>query len=176
MTALKGNKHIVVGSLLFLALVSFVFALPFIPQSTSKLIKPSFLESIETQHALVFFGFQGCSDACPTALAKLSHLKNTQGSTDAQLVFVDIDTNSSQQRAEAFAKTFHHSFIAYHLDNETQSGIDNLFGLKHDQTGAQITHQGKTYLLTKKNQEWLVSKVYNPKSFSINDIRRELNK
>ncbi|MGF1695151.1 SCO family protein [Vibrio lamellibrachiae] len=176
MTALRGKKQIIVGGGLFLALVSFVFALPFIPQSTIKIIKPSFLESIETQHALVFFGFQGCSDACPTALAELSHLKNLQGSTDPQLIFVDIDANSNQQRAEAFAKTFHHSFIAYHLDNETQSDIDNLFGLKHNQTGTQITHQGKTYLLTKKNQEWLVSKVYNPKSFSIDDIRRELNK
>lgn len=91
-----------------------------------------------------------------------------------QVIFVDIDTNSSASDASSFAKQFHPSFIGLHIPYDELSEVSGKFGLNIKQEGNQITHLGKTYLLRRKADEWSLVKIYNPNSFSVETLQKEL--
>ena len=170
------NSKIVLSLLLWLLLIGFIALIPWIPFSVDKKVNAAFLENITPKKAIVFFGFQGCDNTCPTTLMLLANLvESDKGLAElAQIIFIDVDVNSSSEAADRFAKMFHASFIGYH---PTKNEIDILiaeFGLNVKQKGTQISHQGRTYQLEKKSGQWWLTKVYNPNTFSVESLKINL--
>lgn len=164
------------GLTLWLALIFFIFAMPFVPLSLDKKMDVSFLQHVDSENALVFFGFQGCSNVCPVTLSTLSQLLTIQEDTSKwpQVIFVDIDIHSDTQQASKFAKQFHPSFIGMHLAPQEITKISAKFGLNIKQKNSQISHLGKTYLLRRIAKDWRLVKIYNAKNLSINNLNNQL--
>jgi len=161
---------------MWLALIAFIFAIPFIPLTLNEELDVSFLDQKGNESALVFFGFQGCSDVCPMTLSTLRQLIDSQQNSSQwpQVVFVDIDVNSNSLAASNFAKQFHSSFVGLHMPFEQLTDISAQFGLNIKQKENQILHLGKTYLLRRKNKVWSLVKIYNPNSISVKTLQNEL--
>jgi len=173
---LKGKYKEFIGLILWCVLLTFIFYIPFMPQALEKKLKASFLAQDGNESALVFFGFRGCSNVCPMTLSKLSQLINSQKNSSLwpQVIFVDIDANSSSAQASVFAKQFHTSFVGLHISTEELTSISGKFGLNIKQQNNNISHLGKTYLLKRKTNEWKLVKIYNPNSLSIKSLQSEL--
>jgi len=165
-----------IGLVLWLVLLVFIFYIPFMPLALNKELKVSFLEQYGNENALVFFGFRGCSNVCPMTLSILSQLMNSQKNISLwpQVIFVDIDANSDSAQASDFAKQFHSSFVGLHISPEELTKISSKFGLNIQQQQNQISHQGKTYLLRRKANNWNLVKIYNPNSFTVKTLQNEL--
>jgi len=164
------------GMGLWLILIAFIFSIPFIPSNPNKDLDVTFLDNHGNKNALVFFGFRGCSDICPTTLSVLSQLLNSQQNPSLwpQVVFVDIDATSNSAQASDYAKQYHPSFVGLHIPEEKISKISSQFGLNIKQQDNQILHIGKTYLLRRETDIWTLVKTYNPNGFSVTTLKNEL--
>lgn len=165
-----------IGFALWFLLIIFIFSIPFMPLVLDKKLDASFLDQEGNENALIFFGFRGCSDVCPMTLTILRQLFDSQENSSLwpQVVFVDIDASSNSAEASSFAKQFHASFIGLHIPSEELGEISNKFGLNIKQEGNQISHLGKIYLLQRKVNDWRLVKIYNPNSFSVETLQKEL--
>ena len=172
----KKKYKVSIGFALWFLLIIFIFSIPLMPLVLDKKLDASFLDQEGNENALVFFGFRGCSDVCPMTLMILRQLFDSQENFSLwpQVVFVDIDANSNSAEASSFAKQFHPSFIGLHIPTEELSDVSNKFGLNIKQEGNQISHLGKTYLLQRKVNDWKLVKIYNPNSFSVETLQKEL--
>lgn len=164
------------GLFLWLILLIFIFSVPFIPLVLDKELNVGFLEQQGNDNALVFFGFTGCKNVCPLTMAKLRQLLDSQQNSALwpQVLFVDIDENSTTEQAAKFAQQFHPAFAGLHIESEQLKKMSAMFGLNIKQQKDQIVHMGKTYLLQRKAQQWRLVKVYNANSFSVKTLQKEL--
>jgi len=165
-----------IGLALWLLLIAVILSIPFMSLTLDKELNVSFLNHEGNDTALVFFGFRGCSDICPMTLSIFRQLFDTPTNISKlpQVFFVDIDTQSNANEALNFAKKFHSSFIGLHISSKELIEFSGKFGLNIKQQGNKISHLGKTYLLRRKENEWRLLKVYNPNSFSVQTLKKEL--
>ncbi len=164
------------GAFLLLLAICLTFIIPTLSLSTSKPIDVPFLAGTDAKNALVFFGFAGCSNTCPTSLAVLrdASLAASDNQNSLAVVFVDIDRNSSPVKAASYAKQFHPKFIGVNPSFTEMEKLSADFGLNFQQVGDKIEHRGRTYLLTKLEQRWYLVKSYNPGQFDSEMIEKEL--
>ncbi|AWL12481.1 Putative copper-binding protein [Saliniradius amylolyticus] len=169
------------GLTVLAVLVGIIFSIPLLPMQSQNAVSHEMLNDIDRRHAIVFFGFTGCKDVCPTSLAvlrKVLALQKTKPDTPTPaVIFVDIDANSNQRLAERYAKQFDERFIGYHANEQELAKLSQLFGLNISQKGEQINHRGRTYLLEKRNGRWWVDYAINPQGLTadglINELRQE---
>ena len=178
-------KHIW-GLFLLCLLIGFVLVIPLIPLSVEKKIpEPVFAKLDPTQlsanqlspeHALVFFGFRGCSDICPTTLMVLADLLNNEPLPVnwPQVIFVDVGKDSNAVMADRYAKQFHKNFIGVYPSAAELATLSGLFGLNIREVGNQIIHQGRTYLLQKRDNNWWLTTSYNPDNFSVETLAKKI--
>ncbi len=164
------------GAFLLLLVISLTFIIPTISLSTSKPVDVPFLAGTDAKNALVFFGFPGCSDICPASLAVLrdASFAASDNHNSLAVVFVDIDRNSSPVQAANYAKLFHPKFIGVKPSFTEMQQLSADFGLNFQQVDDKIEHRGRTYLLTKSEQQWYLVKSYNPGQFDSEMIEKEL--
>lgn len=175
MAKLSGNK-VILSLVLWLMLIGFIALMPWLPFSLDKKINVSFLDNIAPNKAIVFFGFPACDNICPTTLMVLADLldANKNIAADTQVIFIDIDSNSNGEAADSFAKLFHISFLGFHPTTDELNILKAEFGLNVKQKADQIRHQGRTYQLQKTEQQWWLTKVYNPNTFSVETLAENL--
>ncbi len=164
-----------IGISLWLMLMIFIFSLSFVPLALDKQVNVFFLDNSGNEHALVFFGFRGCSNVCPMTLLTMKQFLDSQKSTEQwpQIIFIDVDVSSDTKQASEFAKQFHSSFVGLHLPPEKLKNISTLFGLNIKQQNSHISHLGKTYLLRREVNRWALVKVYTPNSLSVEALKNE---
>ncbi|MEJ2045841.1 MAG: SCO family protein [Reinekea sp.] len=164
------------GVFLFLLAISLTFIIPTISLSINKPVDVPFLADTDAKNALVFFGFPGCGDICPTSLLTLRDVSFATSANHISLavVFVDIDRNSSSAQADNYAKQFHPEFIGVKPSSTEMQQFNADFGLNFQQVGDKIEHRGRTYLLRKLEQQWYLVKSYNPGQFDSEMIEKEL--
>jgi len=170
------NSKRVLGISLWLVLIAFIVSVPLVPMSIDKGLSAPFLDSSGSSSALVFFGFRGCSDICPTTMVKLRELANLQKSAAVrtQVFFVDIDAHSDTEQASNYASQFHPSFVGLHFEPLQLSKISYQFGLNIKANNAKIYHLGKTYLLRRVDGDWRLLKSYSAKVLSVAELQHEL--
>jgi len=164
------------ASSLMATLLAFIFYIPLFALDSSKPVEAAFLHDSGSDKALVFFGFSHCADVCPTSLAVLRTLIQDKDELSKwpQVAFIDIDANSNQLNAQNYAQMFHSSFIGYHASETALSRLRADFGLNIRQRDDQIIHQGRTYLLNRKQAQWYIVKTYNPGTFDAHTLAAEL--
>jgi len=172
----RTNSKKLLGVSLWLVLIAFIVSIPLVPMSIDKAMSVSFLDTSGSDSALVFFGFRGCSDLCPTTLVKLRELTNLQDNIARrpQVIFVDIDAHSDISQASTYARQFHPSFIGLHFNAVQLAKISYQFGLNIKVNNDQIYHLGKTYLLRRELGDWRLVKAYGANGFSVAELQHEL--
>lgn len=108
------------GSLLLAALtLSVLLAIPRLPKGDVVLDAEAFLPAREQGASLVlaYFGFPGCVDTCPAALAELATLRSRLQSAGlggkVEFAFVNIDPWADQQALDAWMSDFDPGIRAY---------------------------------------------------------------
>ncbi|WP_088332479.1 SCO family protein [Lacimicrobium sp. SS2-24] len=164
------------GGLLLAALLAVVFLLPGFSISSTRPVETDFLRQTSADKALVFFGFTGCGDVCPASMTILRQVLNHWQVAESRpaVFFIDIDQRSSAQRAQAYASQFHQDFIGVHANEPILRSLSADFNLNIQQRDDQILHRGRTYLLQKKQQQWYLTKTYNPTTFDHQTLIQEL--
>lgn len=166
------------GVSLWLALLFFMFSIPLWSYSSEKPVSFAFLDDLRQDKAVVFFGFTRCGDVCPASMAVLRQLIKHRNILDdtalPAVIFIDIDRHSSTEQAQTYAKAFDPRFIGINPDDDTLAIIKSQFGLNFVQDGEDIRHRGRTYILEKKSQTWLLVKTINPQSLDKNWLEQEL--
>lgn len=170
------TKHEKRAVLLWLLLVIGIFAIPLLPQYINKPVQLDILPNTGATSAVVFFGFQGCADFCPTTLLTLAKfVEKSNSSYSAPLVvFIDIEQASNTASADKYAKLFHQSFQGLHVSSEKLKQLSEIFGLNIQQQDGQISHLGKTYLLERTEQQWHLLKALPPKQVSVSSLNTHL--
>ncbi len=156
------------GLLIWATLLATIFIIPLTPLVSNKVIDAPFLSQTGPDKAIVFFGYSACGDACPTTMMMLS---NTLKSIDSNkiwpnVIFVDIDTRSNAQQASDYAQQFNAHFTGFFPSKKELNELKDYFGLNFQQTDSRISHRGRTYILQRQNQDWYLTKAYNPKGFT----------
>lgn len=174
------------GLFLLFLLIGFMLAIPLIPLSVEKKIPlavsaklvptPLLANRLNIEHAIIFFGFHGCSDICPTTLMLLADLLNSEALPGnwPQVIFVDVDKDSNSVMADRYAKQFHKDFIGIYPNVAELDTLSGLFDLNIKEVGNQIIHQGRTYLLQKRDNNWWLTTSYNPDSFSVETLAKKI--
>ena len=118
------------GTALIGAMLGLLIALPWFPMvSSGKRIQLEFLKS-EPSHALLFFGFPGCGEICPTAMERLSVIKSNGGfPMPIQVGLVNIAPELLVFTISEYAKASDPEFEGYHLSQEDLSALSEEFGL-----------------------------------------------
>ncbi len=152
----------------------FIILIGTMPIVSNKTVAGDFLSNNSASKAIVFFGFPGCSDICPLTLATISQTIQ-QLQTQPQVIFVDIDPNSSPSLSQQYAQQFHPSFVGHHISMTNSEKMKSQFGLNISQHGELIKHQGRTYVLEQREGRWQIVKAYNPNTFSVQALLEEVH-
>ena len=173
---LTNLKKLTLGVILWLSLLGTIVAITTLPITTNKAVDIDFLPAKDDTKALIFFGFNGCSDVCPTTLAILRDLLllEEDQSQWPQLLFIDIDQTSSSQNANDYAQQFHPHIKGYQPSQGEFASLVRQFGLTIEQKDKRIDHLGRLYLLHKKSQSWFLVKTYNASTYSAKTLKNEL--
>ena len=168
------------GILLLALLLGGLASLPFWALKSNKAVNDDFLSLInkDSEYAFIFFGFRGCGDVCPTTLSTLNLLIEQVQSTNVlppAVLFIDIDSNSNQEAAQAYVQLFNPDFLALHPDKIQLKQFSDDFSLNFNQINDQISHMGRTYLLKKNEQSWYLINTYNPNTFSLSQLTSDIN-
>jgi len=165
----------VLGAGLWLTLIAVIALVPLLPVSVDKPIYAPFILEEDKDKSLIFFGFSKCDSVCPTTLSSLSDtLDKIDEDQWPAVYFIDIDENSSQKRANNYAKQFNSSFIALHPSPSLMKRLSAEFGLNIRAKNGDIAHLGRTYLLERRGSHWWLSKIYNPEPLSMAMVRDAL--
>ena len=160
-------------------LLGVIFAIPFSSLETQKTLSVDVFETIEQDRAIVFFGFTGCGDVCPASLTILRRWRAAADESHSDdlpaIVFIDIDNNSSAAKADDYAKSFDERFIGLHADAQTLPVLMDDFGLNVLQSGEDIQHQGRTYIIEKRAQQWALTTAVNPQGLTEKWLQQELD-
>ena len=163
-----GKAKLLWGLLIWATLLATIFIIPLTPLVSNKVIEAPFLSQSGPDKTIVFFGYSACGDICPTTLTMLSNSlkKNKTQNEWPKVVFVDIDKSSNAQQASNYAQQFNDRFMGFFPSKIELNKLKNYFGLNFQQTDALISHRGQTYILQRQNQDWYLTKAYNPQGFT----------
>jgi len=185
MCRVKQIKRQVVGGLLLVLLIGFIVAVPTLPLISAKPVSASFLAPVKANKAVVFFGFRSCNKVCPITLSTLANVINrfqsdgldtTEQTNLPQVIFVDIDSASDDDSALKFAQQYHPSFIGLHVSMAQLDYFSAQFGLNINNQNGVLTHQGRSYLLTRvDNERWILIKTFNPSGLTYQALQAALS-
>lgn len=109
--------------------------------------------------SLMFFGFVGCREACPTALDKLPALMEQLGADAARVqpIFVDVSMDKTDVRALAqFVSNFHPSLIGLTGSRAERFDIVRVYKVRREykhnaysrrETGPRLDHSTYFYIV-----------------------------
>lgn len=143
--------------------ISLLYVFVSIPLSTEKRVEATFLEALDGEYALIFFGFPNCGTACPVAMNQLRMIyEHEQARTEEQkldVVFVNLLLEMNAQSSEQYAKSFHQDFHSYQLTRENYQEITRDFGVTF--VTDVNKHSQYLYLLQQKNKRWQILKIFD---------------
>lgn len=176
---LTQRQHLL-GIALLLLSFSWLFVLPWLPLKVHKNIHAELLPHNHGDYALVFFGFPGCTDICPSSLQAMADIQqryqHIAPSTTVDLVFVNLMAALPHSSAFAYAQKIHPNFIVYPHSADHLEPLIKQFGAQLQGNEANIwQHSGYIYLLKNVSETWQIHYIYRNaerfKANALNDIK-----
>lgn len=117
--------------------------------------QPARLSDYRGKWLLVYFGFTGCPDACPTGLGEIAKALEDMGPDRSviQPIFVSLDAkNDTPERLAQYLPYFDSAFIGLRTDEPTLGHVAKQFGVTYvvaesDTYGTLIDHSLYAYLI-----------------------------
>jgi len=158
------------GALLLALAVAFLLALPVLgrdaehrvdlPHSITTLAPP------QARQLLVFAGFPGCGNVCPTTLRFLGAVyDDLTPATRARtaITFVNILADYPQDLSTAYARSFHQDFLGYSLTSSNRRVFYEQLGIRAGTSPGELAaHPGTLYLLQRDagDAPWILERHY----------------
>lgn len=126
--------------------------LPFIDQ---KIPKKSY------RALLLFAGFPGCSDICPTTLQAFDHIYREIGEDNLLVVFVNILLGLSEEESMAYAKSFNPHFRGFNVSENSRKALYSKLGLYSSYSRDEVNnHTGNVFLFRRNGNDWTLHGIY----------------
>lgn len=110
---------------------------------------------------VVFAGFPGCSDICPTTLSYLSRVHEKVDDPRLAVAFLNILFDTPEQESRDYARAFNPDFIAYSPDISAQQALYQQMGLLGSTERSEVAnHSGNTFVYQRSGGQWLLQRVY----------------
>ncbi len=169
------KTHFAGISLILLALSS-LFLLSALPSSSVKPVVLPFLNKSLASSHLVFAGFPGCGDICPTNMLVLKqvaeHFVATNQFDSPDITFVNVELDMPHEISEMYAKSWHESIYGYSITSREADSIYSEIALRSfNETQDQKFHSGRIYLFQHVKGYWNINRVYQKTPSSSTIIR-----
>lgn len=153
-------KHLL-GIVLLLGSISWVFALSSIPMDGNKEVQANFLGSAQSEKMLLFFGPVYCGSQCPVTMRFLSGLyEENKGELQKKgwsFAFVNLEEGSDPVASEIFAQGFHEDFLGFGLAGEQFAQAKREFNITFQKQSEQdFSHSRTIYLLERVEGKWRI--------------------
>jgi cytochrome oxidase Cu insertion factor (SCO1/SenC/PrrC family) len=170
------SKTWLIGGTLWLSLVGVIIAVALMPATThTPVTLPNY--DYPTSHVIVFFGFPTCNGACPMTLSYLSKLQQDWHDPKIkmpQVLFINIDKDSTAYASMEYAQAYNASFIGHMPSAKEFSQYKSDFGLNIQRLKNDISHMARSYLVKREQESWMVIKAYNPNEFTLSQLKTDL--
>jgi len=118
--------------------------------------------SKDNQVLVLFAGYPGCSEVCPTAMRKLAVAH--QGTTQAAAIgvtFVNLQLDASDSDSLAYAQSFAPEFKGYSLKSAQQQEMYAALAIDGSNDVRELErHRGYVYVFARRIGGWQLEKVY----------------
>lgn len=170
------TKIWLIGATLWSALVGVIIAVALLPATTNKMVTlPDY--DYPTPYVIVFFGFPTCNGACPMTLgylAKLTQEWDRAHGEMPQVLFINIDKDSTQYASMEYAKAYDQHFIGHMPSEKEFIRYKSDFGLNIHKLKNDITHMARSYLVKQEQGAWTIKKAYNPTEYTLKQLKLDL--
>lgn len=131
-------------------------SMPATPFTLESADGPVSLADLEGRAVVLFFGYTGCPDVCPTTLLRLSNALNQLGKErqDVQVVFVSVDPErDTPERASAYARAVDPAFIGLSGTPDQIADVAAKYGIYYakaegsEATGYLVDHSATVTVL-----------------------------
>ena len=170
------KKTWLIGSVLWFALIGLIAAVALMPATTHKEVRMPHYD-YPSSHVIVFFGFPSCGGACPLTLSYLSNLEQEwdyRSMKMPQVIFINIDKDSTQYASMEYAKAYNSKFIGHMPSVSEFAQYKSDFGLNIQRLKNDISHMARSYLVQKEQGSWMVIKSYNPNEFTLAQLKTDI--
>lgn len=136
------------------------------------------------KQTLVFFGYVGCTDICTPRMqeiaALMQHYKQQSFRNDLDVLFINLDSTSTTDQADTFAKSFHQDFMGVTLPKNELMKITSIFNTYFSASltdSTKINHTQNLYLLRQdNNQNYYLRNIYTKVPYDSKTILKDLIK
>ena len=152
------------GALFFIATLSSISLLPGITRDVHAHVPLPFAEGAlsDASHdvLVVFAGFPGCNDVCPTTLAYLDRADRELDDTRVGFAFLNVLIDTPTQVSDAYAKSFNPTFVGYTVARDERADVYRRMGLKTDERPELIAeHKASLFIYTRSGADWALRRV-----------------
>jgi len=133
----------------------------------NKTIKNTFLNDIDTDTVVLFFGYVGCVDICTPILQDLATMYESKEIKPIQdrfkVVFVNLTFQVDPLQPKYFAQFFHKKFEGIYLSQNELHNIDRVFSLYYSTSllnDLEVNHTDNIYLLKRNKDIWILKSIY----------------
>ena len=139
------------------------------------------VEDFKGQITLVFFGFTGCPDVCPSTLMRLRQVRDALGpdADKLQVLLVSVDPErDTPDRLEAYVKNFDPSFIGLRPEPAELERVIKAFHAiavkvpTADGKDYTVDHSATLYVYDRRNQLRLIAQPDIAIDAFASDLRR----
>jgi len=166
------------GWMLIAASVAWLFIIPLLPLRSSLLLPTDLPVPAQIHHALLFFGYPGCTTVCPTALRELAQA-HTQAPGRAQraVLFISVMDEVHPTITQAYAHDFHPDFIGCQWPtSQRQAWMQRLGVSAYPLQIGEWEHSSFVYLLQRSPQGWILTHVFPASQQHAETLRLALTK
>lgn len=110
---------------------------------------------------VVFAGFPGCSDTCPTTLTALDRVYRSVDSERLGVAFVNVLLHTPQQVSADYAASFNENFIGYSVADEQRAELYSRMGLMAGERIEDVaSHKASIFVYQRLDERWMLASVY----------------
>lgn len=160
----KWQTHAAGITLIILAFASLA-AMSALPGSSEKKYQLPFLpDSGKTAH-LVFAGFPGCGNICPTSMSLLkrvySDIADDAKFLPPDVTFVNVELSTPLSVSMQYAQSWHKDFRGYSIHKDEANTVYKELAVQSYSTSKESSaHQGYIYLFNRDNEAWKLVQAY----------------
>ncbi len=161
---MRPQQHIA-GVLLLVAAISSIGLVPVLTRDVGTRVELPFSDSAfraeGKEWLVVFAGFPGCGQTCPTTLMFLDRAYREVDDERLAVAFLNILLHTPSTVSEEYAQGFNPEFIGYSVTADERFQLYEQMGLMADDTLAEVAdHKANIFLYQRDGSEWLLKSVY----------------
>ena len=161
---MRVNAHIT-GVLLMVAAVSSIGLIPALTRDVGGSVELPFSDievpAQDKDVLVVFAGFPGCGNTCPTTLMFLDRAYREVNDERLGVAFLNVLLHTPSEVSRDYARGFNDEFIGYSVTPERKTALYTQMGLMADGSIESVSdHKANIFIYGREDSRWLLKSVY----------------